>query len=122
MPFNASGFFQRLFNWRNDRDAGIKILAERMDQEMDGIVQGLNDVLQGNASFKGPVKTVGGTAANPAFTFAEHTGTGFFRKSDGSVGLAIDGVEIGTLDASTFAGLPSGSVIASASGIKSVKL
>lgn len=102
MPFNASGVFQRLFNWGDDRDDGIKIRADRMDQEMDGIVQALNDVLQGNANFKAPIKTISGTPTQPAFSFADHTGTGFYRKSDGDIGLSIDGVEVGALSASFF--------------------
>ncbi len=102
MPFNTSGVFQRLFNWANDRDNGIAILAGRMDQEMDGIVQALNDILQGNAGFLAPVKTVNGTAANPSFSFSESTGTGFYRKSDGSVGLSVDGTEVGSFPASFF--------------------
>lgn len=102
MPFTSSGVFQRLYNWRNDRDGGVKILAERMDQEMDGIVGGLNDVLQGNAPFKAPIKGVTGTAASPAFTFEEHTGDGFFRKSDGSIGVSIGGAEVGAFPASFF--------------------
>ena len=105
MPFDAYGVFQRLFNWRDDRDDGIKIRADRMDQEMDGIVQGLNDILQGNAGFKAPIKTVDGTAAHPVFSFSEHAGTGFYRKSDGSVGLSVDGTEVGSFPASFFIGI-----------------
>lgn len=105
MPFNASGVFQRLFNWRDDRDAGIEIRADRMDQEMDGIVQSLNGILQGNAVFKAPIKTVNGTAANPAFSFYEHAKTGFYRKSDGSIGLSVDGTEVGSFPAGFFTGI-----------------
>ena len=81
MPFNASGIFQRLFNWRNDRDAGIKILAERMDQEMDGIVDGVNTMVRGEFSFKGPVTGVFGTAAAPAYSFQEDPNTGIYRSN-----------------------------------------
>ena len=102
MPFNASGVFQRLFNWCNDRDAGIKILAERLDQETDGIVAGINDLVQGNVALKGPVKTVFGTAANPAYTFADETNDGLFRKTDASIGVSIAGVEVGSFPASFF--------------------
>ena len=45
MPFNGAGVFSRLFNWQQDRDAGIKILADRMDQEMDGFATGLSNTI-----------------------------------------------------------------------------
>lgn len=42
MAFNGSGTFARLYNWVNDRDSAIKILASRMDAEMDGFATGLS--------------------------------------------------------------------------------
>jgi hypothetical protein len=45
MPFNGSGVFERLYNWTEDAAAGIKILADRMDNEMDGMADGLSNVL-----------------------------------------------------------------------------
>lgn len=38
MPWNGSGIPQRVHNWQADRDAGIKIRADRHDQEDDNIV------------------------------------------------------------------------------------
>ena len=105
MPFNAQGLYQRLFNWRTDRDAGTKILAERVDQETDGIVQAINDLIQGNVDLKGPVKNVNGTAANPAITFASDQTSGLFLKGDGSIGVSVSGAEVGALPASFFTGI-----------------
>lgn len=105
MPFDAGGVFQRLYSWLSDRDAGIKILAERMDNETDGIVDAINDILQGNVAFKGPLKNVQGTAANPAYTFAGETGDGLFRKTDGSIGVSVSGTEVGAFPASFFTGI-----------------
>lgn len=45
MAFNGAGVFTRLYNWQNDRDAGIKIRADRMDGELDGIATGLSTCL-----------------------------------------------------------------------------
>lgn len=42
MPFNGSGTFNRVYNWVNDRVNGIKILATRMDTEMNGFATGLS--------------------------------------------------------------------------------
>lgn len=42
MPFNGSGLFNRIFRWQSDRDSGIRILAQRVDDETDGIATGLS--------------------------------------------------------------------------------
>jgi hypothetical protein len=42
MAFNGSGVFARLYNWVQDRDNSIKILAQKMDDETDGIATGLS--------------------------------------------------------------------------------
>ena len=42
MAFNGSGTFNRVYDWSDDRDAGIKILATRMDTEDDGFATGLS--------------------------------------------------------------------------------
>jgi hypothetical protein len=42
MAFNGSGVFQRLYSWTNDALAGIKIRADRMDNEMNGMATGLS--------------------------------------------------------------------------------
>lgn len=42
MPFDGGGTFARIYNWIVDRDAGVKIRADRMDAEMDGFATGLS--------------------------------------------------------------------------------
>ncbi len=37
----SSGTFSRLYDWTDDRDAGVKIRADRMDAEFDGIATAL---------------------------------------------------------------------------------
>lgn len=44
MAFSGTGTFSRLFSWQEDRDAGIKIRADRMDQEDDGFADGLTEL------------------------------------------------------------------------------
>ncbi len=41
----SSGVFSRLYNWVTDRNAGTKILAARMDAEMDGFATGLSNCI-----------------------------------------------------------------------------
>ncbi len=45
MAYNSSGTFSRLFDWTDDRDNGIKIRADRFDQELDGFATGLSTAL-----------------------------------------------------------------------------
>lgn len=42
MAFNGNGVFLRLYNWTNDAAANIKIRADRMDNETNGIATGLS--------------------------------------------------------------------------------
>jgi len=41
----SSGTFSRLYDWTTDRDAGVKIRADRMDEEFDGIATGLTTAI-----------------------------------------------------------------------------
>lgn len=45
MAFNGSGVFSRLYNWVADAANGIKIRADRMDAELDGIATGLSNCI-----------------------------------------------------------------------------
>jgi hypothetical protein len=42
MAFNGSGVFLRLYNWVNDAAASVKIRADRMDAEFNGMATGLS--------------------------------------------------------------------------------
>ncbi|MBT8152757.1 hypothetical protein KMP13_02360 [Epibacterium ulvae] len=94
MPFNASGVFQRLFNWRTDRDNNVNIRADRMDQEFDGIAAAINDILSGSVGFRAPVRGVFGTEALPAYSFTDDPDTGFYRKSENAVAFAVGGQDV----------------------------
>lgn len=68
MAFNGSGTFVRLYNWVNHKAANIKVRADRMDAEMDGMATGLSTCLT-----KDGQTTV--TANLPMANF-RHTGVG----------------------------------------------
>lgn len=74
MAFNGSGVFNRLYNWVNDAAANIKIRADRMDAEFNGIATGLT-----NCITKDGQTTV--TANLPMVGF-KHTGVGNASSSD----------------------------------------
>lgn len=42
MPIDPSGHFTRLYNFQQDRDDDIRILASRMDGEFDNVAEALN--------------------------------------------------------------------------------
>ena len=85
MAFNGSGTFQRLYSWVNDAAANIKIRADRMDNEMNGMATGLSTCIT-----KDGQTTV--TANLPMAGFI-HTGVGdgTARTNYASVGQAQDG-------------------------------
>lgn len=68
MAFNGSGTFLRLYNWVNDKAANIKVRADRMDAEMDGMATGLSTCIT-----KDGQTTI--TANLPMANF-RHTGVG----------------------------------------------
>ena len=45
MAYNGSGTFARLYSWATDKSNNIKILASRMDAEMDGFATGLSTAI-----------------------------------------------------------------------------
>jgi hypothetical protein len=45
MPFSGTGAFTRLYSFINDAAAGVKIRADRMDAEFDGISSGLSNCI-----------------------------------------------------------------------------
>ena len=45
MAFNGAGVFSRIYNFVTDRNSGIKILASRMDGELDGFATGLSNTI-----------------------------------------------------------------------------
>lgn len=104
MPFDAGGTFTRSYNWQADRDAGIKILAQRMDGEFNNYAGGLNQTFlrTGIVPMGGPlnmnsnaiVGVSGGTLANPGFRFENDTDSGIMSSGPGNVTVVADGVAV----------------------------
>lgn len=93
MAFNGSGVFERLYSWVADRDTGTKIIADRVDAETDGIVAGINSVVDGTQGFIAPVRGSNGTAALPGHSFTDDTNTGMYRKAADVLALSAGGAE-----------------------------
>lgn len=105
MPFDISGNYSRVHNWQEDRDNGIRILAQRMDEEDDSIAGALNQAFlrTGVVPMTGPLMMNGqhvsqvaaGTALQPGLTFELDPDTGYFQPGIGQLGVSINGVQIG---------------------------
>lgn len=60
----------------------------------------------------GQFKASAGTASAPSITFGTDANTGFFNKSADVIGVAVGGVEVGTINSTGFSSFPSGTVLA----------
>lgn len=100
MSFNGNGVFVRLYNWVNDKNNGINILASRMDSEMNGFATGLTDCVTRDG--QSPA-----TANLPMGGFIHtNVGTGTARTNYATLAQVEDGVISwqaagGTVDAIT---------------------
>ncbi len=86
MARNGSGTFNRLYDWTNDRDNSIKILAERMDAEMDGMATALSQSIASDGQttttarvpFGVGITVPVGSVSAPAISFASDSNTGLY--------------------------------------------
>lgn len=102
MPFDGSGNFSRDYNWQQDRDNDIRILAERMDGEFDNYAGGLNQTflrtgivpMQGtlNMNNNSIIGITAGTAASPGIKFNGDPNSGFYLASLNSLGFSTNGL------------------------------
>lgn len=90
MPFSG-GVFTRIYSWVADKNANIKILASRMDNEDDGFADAINDIVSGAQPFIGPISGPNGTAALPGHTFSSDTNTGLYAKAADVIGVTAGG-------------------------------
>jgi hypothetical protein len=104
MPYDPSGNFSRLHSWQADRDAGIRILADRHDEEDDNFASAFNIAflrtgtvpMTGDLTMSGnAIRTVGaGSAANPSLTFELSPRTGLYQVNPTTIGFSSNGVDI----------------------------
>jgi hypothetical protein len=100
MAFNGSGVFSRLYSWTADAAAGIKIRADRMDNEMNGFATGLSNCVtkdgQTTVTADLPMsgyKHTGVDSADASDQYATYgqisTGAGVYRATVGGTANAI---------------------------------
>jgi hypothetical protein len=103
MPFDLSGNFTRSYNYQQDRDNGIKILAARVDGEFDNFATGMNLVFfrDGRVPMAGELKLgtqrvtglMDGAVAAPAIRFNTDPNTGPYLESAGVYALSASGAK-----------------------------
>lgn len=102
MAFNGSGLFVRLFNWVDDAANAIDITDTRMDDEFDGIVDGLSNSIcrdgQSTTTAKIPLAvgaSIGdGSVGTPALNWISDTDCGPYRIGANNIGWAIAGAKV----------------------------
>ncbi len=111
MAFNGNGEFTRLHQWVVDKSQHKQIDAQRFDDEEDGIVEGLSNLVLKDGTqittatipFASGIKLNDGTVSAPSIAILGDTDTGFYRIGDDNIGLAVGGVkkvDFGTATAS----------------------
>jgi len=103
MPFDVSGNFTRSHNWKQDRDNGIRILADRHDEEDDNFAGAFNLTFlrNGVVPMTGPLNMGGqrintveaGTPGAPGLTFELSPATGIYQLSPNALGIATNGIK-----------------------------
>ncbi len=93
MAFNGSGVFSRVYNWTNDKNAGVKILASRHDTEDDGFATGLSTCItkdgQTTVTANLPMNTKRHTGVGNSAARTDYSATG--QVQDSSFLYAADG-------------------------------
>ncbi len=101
MPFDSLGNFTRSYNFQQDRDNGIKILASRVDGEFDNFALGMNSVFfrNGIVALTGDLRMGlnsisglgNGSNAMPAVRFGNDNGSGMYLANPGQVSISAGG-------------------------------
>lgn len=103
MPFDPSGNFTRVHNWQEDRDNGIRILADRHDEEDDNFADAFNQVflrtgtvpMTGNLVMNGYKITsiAAGSETVPSLTWELSNNTGWWQPSPNALAASTQGVK-----------------------------
>jgi hypothetical protein len=130
MPFDPNGNFSRLYSWADDRDNGIRILADRHDGEDDNFADGFNAAFlrTGIVAMTGDIKMGSnglhsiraGTAAVPSVTFELSGSTGIYQVGALALGFTSNGVEkfeVNSAGASVFGNLAATTLTVASGGL-----
>lgn len=109
MPRNGSGVYtlpQAAFV------AGTVISSAAVNSDFSDIATALTGSLprDGQAGMTGQMKTVDGSNTSPGYSYNNETNTGFLRAGTGSIGVSIQGTQIGTFTSTGWSGAVTGFV------------
>lgn len=103
MPFDIAGNFTRNYNFQQDRDNGVKILAARVDGEFDNFATGMNAVFfrDGRVPMQADLRMntnrisgiADGTVGSPALKFQSDQSTGPYLAGLNQYAIAVNGVQ-----------------------------
>jgi hypothetical protein len=112
MPFDLSGNFSRLYNWADDRNSGIKILASRMDNECDNFANALNGMFFRNgfvpmtgdiAMGQNYITGLGsGSLAAISVRFSDDPNSGLYLDGTGRPSIGVGGAKAAEFNAYGF--------------------
>jgi len=102
MPYNGSGVFTRIYSWANDAASGIRIRADRMDNEDNGFAQGLSTCItrDGQSTITADLPMSGYKHLNVDDASQRNEYASYGQLQDGVVNWAVAG---GTVNAITAA-------------------
>lgn len=105
MPRNSTGKFTLPIG--NPVATGTVIESEWANNTMDDIATAMSDALDtgGTNGMKAPFKLYDGVVGAPGLAFTLEPATGFYRKSSGVVGFAVQGVQVLEIGPTYFAGV-----------------
>jgi hypothetical protein len=103
VPFDPSGNFTRVHRWQDDRDNGIRILADRHDEEDDNFAEAFNQVflrtgttpMVGDLVMNGNKITMlgAGTETVPSLTWELSNNTGWWQPSPNALAVSTQGTK-----------------------------
>jgi hypothetical protein len=105
MPRNSTGKYSLPIG--NPVTTGTVVESEWANSTMDDMATAMSDALDtgGTNGMKAPFKLYDGVVGAPGLSFILEPSTGFYRKSTGVVGFAVQGVDILEISGSYFAGV-----------------
>lgn len=105
MPRNSTGKYSLPIG--NPVTTGTVVESEWANNTMDDVAVAMSDALDTNGTngMKAPFKLYDGVIGAPGLAFTLEPATGFYRKSSGVVGFAIQGVQMFEIGPTYFAGI-----------------
>lgn len=109
MPRNGNGTMSGVDSISAEDD----LEAEPVQNQFDDIYSEITNSLakDGQTIMTGQLKAANGSAAAPAYTFGSDLNTGFYRADADTIGIAVGGVSVATIDDGGISYFPAGTAM-----------